>query len=258
MTRVVFFQGIGASMYQLLRARVLFSEEEAPLPDKDLPEVIHTWSLNPIHLIAMLFTKILFWFRGVSYTPCHAIRYGLCNIAQSEDIFHHQQRMKAVDEKAKEDLICYGVSRGALVTFISIALNGHPPSLKLVVLEGSPDSIPNVLEARYRRFFGAIVEDILCTFTKYTRKDARTYSGLKLAANFPKDVPVALVTSEKDTVVPMANTLALANALKASGHTKVHLLCLKHASHDSYLTGHPDDRKDYIEFITNLRKLYEC
>jgi hypothetical protein len=257
MTRVVFFQGIMASMYQILRYRQLFSEKEAPVPSEDLPEVMHEWSFNPFYLLFMLISKVIFWRRNQSYTPCHAIRLSQLNIGQQIDVLNHQKRLKDADASG-EPLICFGVSRGAMTTFISLALNPPPSNVKLVILEGSPDSIPNVLQARYGKFFGNIAEIVISAVTRYHMMRARTHSALSLVDSFPKDLPIAFITAEQDVAVPPTNTLRLAEALKQAGHQQVHILVLKHASHDSYVTGHPDDRRRYFEVVTELRKKYQC
>eukprot|EP01122_Echinamoeba_exundans_P004033 TRINITY_DN14067_c0_g1_i1.p1 TRINITY_DN14067_c0_g1~~TRINITY_DN14067_c0_g1_i1.p1 ORF type:complete len:269 (+),score=23.08 TRINITY_DN14067_c0_g1_i1:66-809(+) len=246
-----------ASMYQILRYKSLFSEKEAPVPSEDLPEVIHEWTFNPFYLFLMLLSKFIFWRRNQAYTPCHAIRLGQLNIGQQTDVLNHQRRLKDADSSG-ESLICFGVSRGAMTTFISLALNPPPKSVRLVILEGSPDSIPNVLQARYGNFFGRVAEILISAVTRYHMTRARTHSALALVDSFPKDLPVAFITAERDAAVPASNTLRLAEALKQTGHQKVHVLVLKHASHDSYITGHPDDRKRYVEFVNELRQKYQC
>lgn len=257
MTRVVFFQGVMASMLQLMRYNGMFTDTERRYPSNDLPEVVHEWTLNPIYLLGMFVSTIIFWWRRQSFTPSHAIRVSLLNIGQSADVMRHQERL-AEAQASGEPLICFGVSRGAMTTFISLASHQNHTNIKLALLEGSPDSIPNVLEARYGRLGASIAERIISFFTMYDPKIAREKSALALVSQFPNDIPIGFVTSERDLAVPALNTLRLAQALIQAGHPNVHILVLKHASHDAYWTGHPEDRQAYADFVSLLREKYKC
>lgn len=150
--------------------------------------------------------------------------------------------------------IAFGISRGAATTFSRWAhadvLETRP---KLVVLEGCPDSIGNVLNYRYGKWVGGLVESLL---TRSTRYRADGMSALASASVFPLDLPVAFVTSEKDTSVPASGTYAIVNALRSRGHQHVHLLVLKDAHHNNYYTASKRDRTAYQTFVRTLQDLY--
>ncbi len=77
-----------------------------------------------------------------------------------------------------------------------------------------------------------------------------------LSINGPKEIPIAFVTSRRDTGVPMEGTIRLVDRLRERGHKNVHLLVLDDAHHNNYLTASDRDRKNYIEFVSNLGRLY--
>lgn len=252
--QVVFFQGIGASMHQVRRvANVLFPVDALKQPKDDLSEIIYpghehetSWLWRPFHWVMMLFTRYL-RFPYVSYS-LHASKV---NIGQEADVNALALRDRGIPA---EQLVSAGISRGALTTFVRHAKSPDRKA-RLVLLEGCPDSIPNVLEYRYGQLAADGAEWFLERFTAYKKDNARRMSPLSLAPQFPQDVPVAFVTSERDTSVPAAGTLRLVEALKMAGHKKVHLLVLKDGNHNDYLTS-KRDRRAYLDFVKQLYDTY--
>ncbi len=189
-------------MHQVLRYRdVIFANSEIKLPAEDLPEVVTGKTYNPFYLLMMLFYSVVLWFRNQSYIPTHAIRFWKVDIGQSSDSNEWVARYCEA-WAPKEPVIFFGVSRGALVTFKKAYFLAKTEVPKLVILEGCPDSIPNVIEARYGSIIGGAIEWALQLFTRYNAKRARLNSALSCVDDFPRDVPVAFITSEKDTTVP--------------------------------------------------------
>jgi hypothetical protein len=219
---VVFFQGIGAGKEQIRRvldvAVPLFDPKSLHVPEKDLAEVGYL----PFIKRAL---PLYFW---------HV------NIAGKNDVFAMAARCaEARKDRPVPNEIHFGISRGAATVFLNVILasqtNGMLPNF--VVLEGCPDSIPGVLEARYGKWLAGIAEWFLCRFTSYDPQRARTHSPLALAHDFPKSVPVLLLTSENDITVPPENTKRLYDALIAAGHRRVTLVTFPKEDglgHDDY------------------------
>jgi pimeloyl-ACP methyl ester carboxylesterase len=255
MARVVFFQGLGACMHQVNRVRnVLFPSHLIQMPKEDLPEIAYLrhpmrvpWFWWPVHLCLCL----CMWLFRAPHFP-YSLLFWRLNIGQSRDI---QALIERDQDVPATELISFGISRGALVTFIRHATNPDRKA-RLVLLEGCPASIPATLDYRYGRFLARCVEWLLCHFTRYNLLDATYASPLAMADMFPKDVPVAFVTSERDTSVPAQGTRDLVETLKRFGHTKVHMLVLKDAGHDTYLTASERDRRAYLEFVESLCVTY--
>lgn len=249
--QVVFFQGIFSSWYQVQRvADILFPNGSFVTHRQDLPEVLYfkhsEWTWNPMHWFMKIFTYL---FRT---GPPYSINLADMNIAQTADVAELIQRDKDIP---LDQLISFGMSRGAATTFVRHALYPERKA-KLVLLEGCPDSIPNVMEYRYGVQGATVVEWLLTRLTSYDASFARTHSPLALAAHFPKDVPIAFVTSERDTKVQPAGTLRLVAALHAAGHKMIHVLVLKDADHDCSLTWSERDKTAYVDFVKDLHKRY--
>ena len=150
--------------------------------------------------------------------------------------------------------IAFGISRGAATTFSRWAHASPNETLpQLVVLEGCPDSIGNVLNYRYGRRVGGVVQQLLHRWTRYR---ANGMSALASASRFPLDLPVAFVTSIQDKSVPASGTQAIVNLLRARGHKHVHLLVLQDAHHNNYYTASERDRSAYQTFVRLLQDRY--
>ena len=81
-------------------------------------------------------------------------------------------------------------------------------------------------------------------------------SPLKLVNNFPANVPVVFITSEKDTIVFPENTQNIANALFQRGLNDVYVLKLKNSRHPLYAYDDKQDHDTYEAFIHAIYKKY--
>jgi len=253
--KVVYFQGIGASKHQIERvlSAGLFARDEVYVPETDLEEVVPReefgWNVF-FHLCALAihFKNALL---GLARVPLFALRFWKATIGGYADV----QALKLRHEACPEAEILFGISRGALVTFLYVA--GDAPqleSVKLVVLEGCPSSIPDVLKLRHP-YSAPFMEWLLSVFTKYDPAVAKYFSAAKFASTFPHKIPVAFITSRADKSVPIASTLAIYQALADAGHPHLNLLVLEDAHHDKYATT-PNDGEKYSSFIKELRAKY--
>lgn len=178
--------------------------------------------------------------------------------------------------------IAFGISRGAATTFARWALDGESKDDEdsssssstglistssnnskarsrpaFLLLEGCPDSFPSVIRWRYGVWVGALVELVLSVFTFYSRSEARRLSPIALASScFPLDLPVAFVTSKRDSRVPPEGTWRLVEALRARGHKHVHVLELQDAGHEDYYSGSERDHDAYKRFVRSMRDKY--
>jgi len=252
---VVFFQGIFANFDQVNRVLhhhdPLFPECDLVSISNDLPEIItDTNSLSytiQTWMVSMVFGLL---FRPYLVRP-YAIDYSALNFAQHNDIAQH--RLRGVGD------IAFGISRGAATTFSRWALDGTEGSglrPKLLVLEGCPDSISNVLQHRFGDFLASYIESVMEIITQYNKTIALQLAPIALAKQFPLDLPVAFITSLRDTKVPMQGTLDLAQALRERGHPHVYLLVLQDAGHNDYYTGSSRDHQAYKTFFQNLVKTF--
>jgi len=226
---------------------------------KDIDEVVY-W-----HRASLFDRIVLFpWFvanyfisllRGAS--PLHAIKWWLINVAQSRDVEEHTQRLAyACRRHPKVPKIAWGVSRGAATTFCSLALMSQASrkDVKLAIIEGCFDSVPNLLKARYGSLLACICQLLLSFFTEYDITKSRSMSPLALASRFPHDIPIAFISSNNDKTVPRICSKRLYEAVKQSGHPHAFFLTLETKGHNEYYTG--QDAVLYDKFIKNLLKRF--
>lgn len=288
----IFYQGITGSQTQVTRytphtvtastGEKMSSTGRNNLPPLDVlinpyigPEIsdvntnpYNSWrtALSPVTWIATGTTRIGNWYYGVNVASdetretvgtvkCHAPVVSEISVSQETDIESHYQKYLSWKRNAREDdnLVLYGVSRGAGTTFNAMAKYKYPEA-KLVILEGCYSSIEDVLEERFGTFSG-YVSSGLSLFTKY-HKDGP--SPMKCVDDFPAGVPVVFITSKIDREVPSTTTRRLANALAEKNRNDVYLLELESSRHPTYMYDNIDDRNNYEAFIHAIYRKYGC
>lgn len=297
----IFYQGNGDSQTQILKytgnqvieastGEFMWSTGKNKLPPLNViykpyigPEIadinIHPFEnfssyFNPVKLLGAFITSIWGWKNGIKFSPglfetkmqsvkFHSPILSEVSLAQETDIFSHQKKYtswKKYDGK-RNHLILWGVSRGGATTFNAIAKEKYP-EVKLVVLEGAFDSIPNLIFNRASRYFksNVVASCISCAisagisfFTKYRNNGP---SPITAVENFPEDIPVVFITSQSDAIVPCENTENLAYSLAKRGNNDVYLLKLKNSSHPDYMYDDKQDRETYERFIHAIYKKY--
>jgi len=187
---------------------------------------------------------------------CYRLNISRINLGQEIDVGEHQQKYNlCLEQHPDQKIILYGVSRGAATTFNAVCLNNYDLSrVKLVILEGCFDSIPNI--AKYNPFsplkYLMPLHDWLPV--KYSNN---SHHPVNLIDQFPLELPVVFITSARDSVVPYHNTVNLAKRLHDRGHRKIHFLVLKRASHSGYTFECPFDANQYLGFIHEIYQTYD-
>ena len=170
----------------------------------------------------------------------------------------------AREDKA-DGLILWGVSRGTAATFCALAEHQYD-NVKLVILEGAIDSIPNVLRNWITPFVSEertqnIMRGVNSAFSFFYQHGFMKFnpegsSPLKSVEDFPEGIPVIFITSKLDTEVTCSNTENIAQSLVAKGKNDVYLLKLERSSHPNYMYDDPNDRSHYETFIHAIYKKY--
>ncbi len=184
-------------------------------------------------------------------------RWWKWNLAQTDDVAHGLRMVRdafARCENENHQFILYGVSTGA-ATALQVAALLTPEELRRVrfmVLEGIFNNVNDMLTYRFGKVLGAVVSAVLVSFTRYSPSHAAT--PLSVARAFPhKDLPIALVTSEADSVVDPAMVKRIRNALRDEAGVKfVDFLKLRDSPHSDYATHNKDDRNGYVEFMSQM------
>jgi hypothetical protein len=186
----------------------------------------------------------------------HSIDPTQMSIGQQNDVQNHRAKYQvAIKEHAQDcSMIAYGVSRGAATTFRAMAQNNYQ-NIKLVILEGCPNSIETVISKRHPILYnlgGARVFNWLAEKCSLYRKNGK--QPIDFVAQFPKDVPVLFISSLIDAEVPYRCTRNLAQELMNAGHNKVYFLTLNNSSHTRYMMDDLDDMKAYQHCVHALYK----
>jgi len=158
------------------------------------------------------------------------------NFAQEEDVATlNTAYQRLLKEKRAEQVVLVGVSRGAATAFGFLANN--PTCIRAAVLESPFDSVDSALDKNVHRIFRAPQKRLSKTLNKqvlpriFGRYRPDGPSPIEFVAQISHDMPILLVCSRKDTIVPMGSTIALYNKLRATGHNNAHLLILEQSMH---------------------------
>lgn len=215
--------------------------------------------VNPlffVHLIINLFFSTKTSGKG---SHCHVLsflKYFKLNVGGWLDMKQHRNMViQCTKQNPDKKLVLFGSSRGAATTFTSFAF--LEPELqrkvKLVIVEGTYDTVPNVVRHRFTRFGGPVMEFLLESLAEYKKGQV---SPLEAAHNFPLDTPVAFVYSETDSIVPASLTKNVIRVLNERGHKKLHILSFKDASHSGMSLENVDNQIAYKNFVEDLYDKY--
>ncbi len=164
-------------------------------------------------------------------------------LAQTIDIDRLANVFYKTHEEYRKDMILMGVSRGAS-TIITFMGQKNPHNVSALILESPFDAMETVIEykikqARLHKIPGmkqlshAIVSSI---FFKYHMNGIRP---IDLITHIDNKVPILLICSREDTLVPPTSTINLYKALHINNRPNVHILMVPHGKHARILSG-PD------------------
>lgn len=148
--------------------------------------------------------------------------------------------VKEQTESCIPEIILIGVSRGASAA-INFAASYQCKYLKALVLESPFDSMNTIIQHQISKLKLSWIPGIQTISKGLTRFIFSEYreNGLhpiNTICALSKTLPVLLVCSKKDTLVPCYSTIRLYKKLKQSGHEHVHILILDHGQHAKILT----------------------
>lgn len=214
----------------------------------------------------------------LDYTPLYpqnqsgsVHRYSVSNsrrsLGQKTDIKSHKKRYDSLSQHHPEinNVVVYGVSRGAATTFASVAENNYK-NVKLCVLEAPPASIRDLFKVYFSKLLGKILynESIAALFLGKHHKTGKQHQALGHVANFPNDIPLVIISSQKDTTVHHKNSLKLALAVAAKridaqsrgeAIAPVYFLQLDKSDHNDYcINGSSEDPERYQNFMHAIYK----
>lgn len=198
----------------------------------------------------------------------YAVDDAKCSTGQRTDIAAHKQKYDALLAHHPEaHVVLYGVSRGAAATFSAMAAHQYE-RVKLCILEGVPSSMSGLIKNYAARIPG------FSRFGKalYNKKTAWLFLGKQHTLDksaqarghvdaFPNEIPLVIISSQGDWVVPLENSIRLAlrvaeKRLKSNDPhaAPVYFLQLKKAGHNAYTKPNTADGIRYQAFIHAVYK----
>lgn len=218
---------------------------------------------NPLTITTSSISRFINWYYGIrtddpaagvkNDVKANSLNISKISIGQETDIESHLDKYNHWKEAyPNNDLILWGVSRGAATTFNAYAKYKYP-EVKLVILEGCFYSFEDVLASWTFHPISPFLHAGLNFFTNYQAKGPSPEQNIE---HFPENVPVIFISSKIDKVVPYSSTEKLARELAGRKKNDVYLLELERSSHPSYMFDDAEDRNRYESFIHAIYKKY--
>ena len=159
-------------------------------------------------------------------------------VAQEDDM----KMLATAFNKSLKPVVLFGESRGAS-TIINCLAGGlmRPELINGVVLDSPFDHAKNVMhflitQFRLGEYVSPEAAEKLIPYIYHNYKLLGTHP-IDAIDSITDDIPMLLIASKEDRMVPWTCSIALYKRLRASGHSKVHLALLSHGSHGWLITG---------------------
>lgn len=208
--------------------------------DQESPEDRYKYAQNERFIITTPFVTFDYLDATNHFYRINIRRSGL---AQTVDIERLSQVFRKTYTAYNRDIILMGVSRGAstIITFMGAE---NPQNVSALILESPFDAMETVIQhkikqARLHKIPGmkqlshALVSGV---FFKYHMNGIRP---IDLITHIDSNVPILLICSAEDTLVPATSTINLYQALHSAHHPNVHILLVPRGKHARIISG-PD------------------
>lgn len=166
------------------------------------------------------------------------------NLGQQKDMARLHEAIQATrNELPNHNLILGGVSRGSAAIINYVALY-QPDCIRALVLESPFDTLKSIINHLLKRFGVSWVPfsekiGFKIAQSQFPELDLQGVVPLKTAPYLPHDLPILLVHSKKDKVIPVKCSRELYMLLRQTGHQHVYLFELQSGAHGKLMNG-PD------------------
>ena len=158
------------------------------------------------------------------------------NLAQEGDIQALTAIYKQVKQESPESkIVLMGMSRGAsaIITFVATQ---QPTGIKALVLEAPFDTLETILTQLKKKYEHASAAEQAAiarqwNFPNYNKQGIKP---INVVNKINKHIPILLIHSRQDTLIPFESSKALYTKLRQSGHKHVYLLELYYGEHARY------------------------
>lgn len=170
------------------------------------------------------------------------------SLAQQDEINKLEAQYKRITQAAlyDEDILLMGVSRGASV-IINFVAQKHPEKVRALLLESPFDRARNIMYSTLKKVpYGKSLTPLFLHWSFPRHSQSSTLHPEDMAKDIPLFMPILLICSKEDTVIPCSSTINLFKKLKETGHTEVYLLVTEHGNHAKILWGPDGERYQAI------------
>lgn len=178
-------------------------------------------------------------------------------LAQEDDI----QALNTVYKQVRQEtptskIVLVGMSRGA-ATIITFVATEQPKYIKALILEAPFDTVERIMTQLKKKYAHApqATREAVFNFWRFPKYKKQGIKPLTVIDKIDKNIPVLLIHSRQDTLIPIASSRTLYKKLKATGHKHVHLLELPYGEHAQYQLG--KSAAQYTQVVHAFYKKYD-
>jgi hypothetical protein len=180
----------------------------------------------------------------------YRVNYYETSFGQENEIARlYNAYQKTLEKHQGSDIILWGLSRGAsnLCIFAGVY---QLENVKAIVLESPYYTMGEVIASIMKKknldrwlplSYGETVAEFI--FKKYTRYG---YSPANCIENISKNIPIFIVCSEEDHLVPCSSSINVYKKLVETGNKDVYLFVTKHGKHAAILQGPEGENYQYV------------
>jgi len=184
----------------------------------------------------------------------------LVNLGQELDIQHFLEAHESIFNHVKETckVVWLGISRGAATVLNAAAISEKHPHA--VIVECPFDTLKSVIKHLLKRFRVHWVPFSETVGMKIANKQFPLFNKngifpLNMVKDIPKELPILLIHSKRDNVVPVSSSRRLYIELVKTGHINTYLLELASGKHAEAIRG--KDGKCYTYAVHAFYKAFD-
>jgi len=179
----------------------------------------------------------------------YRVNYNETSFGQENEIGRlHSAYQQTLSKFEDCDVILYGLSRGASNVCIFAGLN-QLDNVKALLLESPYFTMGEVIESIMIKknltwlplSYGETVAEFI--FKKYTRYG---YSPANCIENISKDIPIFIICSKEDHLVPYSSSINVYKKLIESGHKHTYIFITDQGRHAAILQGPNGEKYQWV------------
>jgi len=155
---------------------------------------------------------------------------------------------RTIEKHKNCNIILFGLSRGAANQTIFAGLYQFD-NVKAIVLESPYSALNDIIRHMMNKkslwwlpvSYGETIAEFI--FQRYTRHG---FSPERCLENISKDIPILIICSKEDYLVPVSSSINIYKKLIAAGHKHTYIFITEHGEHSKILQGPDGERYQYV------------